>query len=171
MKALEEEKIDQLLGIINRYPSIEIAHFSDGSHLLSKKIYQLCAQHGYRYQLNCTSDICYEKAKSKYGSSDTISVKRFDLGRPRYTIQAKSYDYLFVSSEIADEEKSAFLQKSYAIIKNAGLILIFVPRGDLEQRYLWTELLQEHYFVASNTLDIFSEYDVIVSKKMHGWGG
>jgi len=171
MKVLEEEKIDQLLSIINRYPSIDIAHFSDGSHLLSKKIYQLCKEQGYRYQLNCTSDICYDKAKSKYGSSEAIAIKRFDLKRPRYSIQAKSYDYLFVTSEIADEEKPTFLQKSYGIIKNAGLILIFVPRGDLKQRYLWSDLLQEHYFVATNTLDIFSEYDVIISKKMHGWGG
>jgi len=171
LKQLEENRIDQLLGIINLYPSIGIAHFSDGSHLLSKKIYQLCAQHDYEYRLNCTTDICYEKSLAKYGSSDHITVKKFDLNRPRYTTQAKSYDYLFVSSEIADEEKSSFLQKSYTIIKNAGLILIFVPRGDVHQRQVWTELLQENNFVATNTLDIFSEYDVIISKKMHGWGG
>ena len=171
MKQLEEEKIDQLLGIINRYPSIEIAHFSDGSRLLSKKIHQLCEQYGYDYRLNCTSDICYEKAAARYATSEHITVKRFDLGRPRYMVQAKIYDYLFVTAEIADEERASFLQKSYGIIKNAGLILIFVPAGDLKQRHIWTELLQENYFVATNTLDIFSEYDVIISKKMHGWGG
>ena len=171
MKQLEENKIDRLLGIINLYPSIEIAHFSDGSHLLSKKIYQLCDHNGYEYRLNCTSDLCYKKSLAKYQSADHITVKKFDLNRPRYTIQAKSYDYLFVSLEIADEEKSSFLQKSYSIIKNAGLILIFVPRGDLDQRKAWSDLLQENNFVATSTLDIFSEYDVVISKKMHGWGG
>ncbi len=33
-------------------------------------------------------------------------------------------------------------------------------------------LLEEHYYVASNTIDdLFENYDVLISKKMHGWGG
>jgi len=168
---LEEEKIDQLLGIVNLYPSIAIAHFSEGSDLLSEKIYQLCKTHDYEYRLNCTTEVCYKKASDKYASSDLIKIKHFDLNRPRYMIQAKSYDYLFVSSSIPDGEKASFLRKSYAIIKNAGLIIIFVPKKNLSEQYLWTELLQEHNFVATNTIDIFTEYDVIISKKMHGWGG
>lgn len=171
MKQLEEKNIDQLLGIINLYPSVDIAHFSDGSHLLSKKIYQFCDEHEYNYLLNCISDICYEKALSKYGSAEHITVRHFDLDRPRYMIQAKTYDYLFVTADIADKDKSSFLKKSYPVIKNAGLILIFVPKDDMEQRQIWSELLQENYFVATNTLDIFSKYDVIISKKIHGWGG
>jgi len=171
MKQLEEEKIDQLLGIINLYPSIAIAHFSSGSHLLSAKISRLCEMHDYEYRLNCTAQNCYEKALEAYAQSKHTLVKHFDLGRPRYTIQAKIYDYLFVTTEIADRDKASFLQKSYGVIKNAGLILIFVAKGDLKERHLWTELLQEKNFVATNTLDIFTEYEVIISKKMHGWGG
>lgn len=171
MKQLEEKRIDQLLGIINLYPAIRIMHFSDGSHLLTKKISTLCKEHNYEYQLNCTSNICYEKASSKYIDADHIRIKQISLTQPRYAIQAKKYDYLFVTSEIPDEEKPSFLKKVYGVIKNAGLILIFVPKGDLHQRHMWTELLQENYFVATNTLDIFSHYDVIISKKMHGWGG
>ena len=171
MTQLEEDKIDQLLSIINLYPSTEIAHFSDDNNLLSKKIYQLCKKHDYDYRLNCTSETCYKEASDRYIDAEHITVKDFDLDRPRYMTQAKLYDYLFVTSEIPDEKKSAFLQKSYAIIKNAGLILIFIPKGDLQQRHLWTELLQEHYFVASSVIDIFDAYDVIISKKMHGWGG
>ena len=81
------------------------------------------------------------------------------------------YDYLFVSSNIPDEVKLPFLKKTYAVIKNAGNIIIFVPKGDYPQIHLWGQLLEENNFVATNTLDIFSNYDVIISKKMHGWGG
>jgi len=171
MKQLEAHKIDQLLGIVNLYPGIRIMHFSDGSHLLTKKIHQLCETHGYEYQLNCISDICYRKSAAKYGGSKAIRIKHFDLRRPRYAIQAKKYDYLFVTCEVPEGERENFVKKSYGAIKNAGLILIFVPRGERMQIDTWKELLQEHYFVATNTLDLFSEYDVIISKKMHGWGG
>jgi hypothetical protein len=81
------------------------------------------------------------------------------------------YDYLFVSSEIPDENKLSFLKKTYGVIKNAGNIIIFVPKGDGSQIHLWSQLLEDNNFVATNTLDIFSNYDVIISKKMHGWGG
>jgi hypothetical protein len=171
MKELEEAKIDQLLGIVNPYPSTEIAHFSDACSLLNEKIHRYCQSHGYRYQLNCTTDSSYEEAVATLPKDDTVRIKRFDLRRPRYTIQAKSYDYLFVTTDVPSEEQSAFVQKCHGIIKNAGLILIFVPRGDREQRERWNALLLEHYFVASNTLDLFEHYDVIISKKMHGWGG
>jgi hypothetical protein len=171
MKQLEEEKIDQLLGIINLYPSIRIMHFSEGSHLLSKKIAALCTAHDYEYQLNCINEICFEKATTKYADNKHVKVKKFDLAQPRYTIQAKSYDYLFVTTAVSDEMRPSFLKKAYGVIKNAGLIVIFIPRGDLHQKHLWTELLQDNNFVATNTIDLFSDYDVIISKKMHGWGG
>ena len=171
MKQLEEEKIDQLLGIINLYPSIRIMQFSDGSHLLSKKISRLCEENDYEYQLNCTDDIFYQKSILKYAENNHVKVKQINLGQPRYAIQAKMYDYLFVSSDIPDEEKLSFLKKTYSVIKNAGNIIIFVPKGDYPQIQLWTQLLEDNNFVATNTLDIFSNYDVIISKKMHGWGG
>jgi len=171
MKQLEEEKIDQLLSIINLYPSIRIMHFSDGSHLLSKKISRLCKEHDYEYQLNCTSDIFYQKSALKYADDDYVKVKLINLKQPRYAIQAKMYDYLFVTSDISDEEKFPFLKKIYGMIKNAGNIIIFVPKEKHSQIHLWSQLLEENNFVATNTLDIFSNYDVIISKKMHGWGG
>jgi hypothetical protein len=33
-------------------------------------------------------------------------------------------------------------------------------------------LLEENNYVASNTIDdLFEHYDLLISKKMHGWGG
>lgn len=168
---LEENKIDQLLGIIDIYPAIRVMHFSEGSHLLTKKIYELCREHEYEYQLNCTNDIYFQKATTRYSENKIIRIKRFNLSQPRYNIQAKLYDYLFVTSNIAQEERESFLKKSYGVIKNGGLILIFIPKGDLEQNYIWSELLSQNNFVATNSLDIFERYDLIISKKMHGWGG
>ncbi|MEA3456028.1 MAG: hypothetical protein U9R26_05945 [Campylobacterota bacterium] len=171
MKQLEEENIDQLLDIINLYPSIRIMQISDGSHLLSKKISQLCEENEYEFQLNCNSDIFYQKSILKYADADHVKVKLINLEQPRYAIQAKMYDYLFVSSTIPDAQKSSFLKKTYGAIKNAGIIILFVSKGESAQHDLWTQLLEDNNFVATNILDIFSNYDLIISKKMHGWGG
>jgi len=35
----------------------------------------------------------------------------------------------------------------------------------------WQQVLEENYFVATNTIDMFEEYEILISKKMHGWGG
>jgi hypothetical protein len=68
--------------------------------------------------------------------------------------------------------RSDFLKKTHSIIKNAGMILIFLPKEERTQYYEWTALLEEHYYVASSIIDdLFEHYDVIISKKMHGWGG
>jgi len=167
---LEIEKVEQLLTIINLYPAIRIMHFSSGSHLLSKKIVELCREHGYEYQLNCTTDVCFEKANRKYMEYPEVVVKIINVAQPRYTLQAKAYDYLFVTCPIDEAEQNSFLKKSYAMIKNAGLIVIFIPKDGLREYHLWSELLDENNFVATNRVNLFEHYDLIISKKMHGWG-
>ena len=175
MKPLKQYHIDQLLSIINLYPSIRVMHFSENSLELNRSILNLCRKHDYEFQLNCTSKEAFDTLSRELDSSPLLHIKEFDLRVPRYAIQAKVYDYLFVSSMIDDNTKSSFLSKSHAIIKNAGIIIIFVPKiedkRDDKSIYLWSQLLEESYFVATNTIDIFDEYDLVVSKKMHGWGG
>ena len=35
----------------------------------------------------------------------------------------------------------------------------------------WLAILEEQYYVSTNIIDdMFEEYDVIVSRRMHGWG-
>ncbi len=169
------EQIKQLLSIINLYPSIRIMHFSDKLMELDREIVALCDQNSYEFQLNATSKEYFDSATREFGENPLLHIKDFNLNIPRYATQAKLYDYLFVSSTIEDDQKDSFLQKSYGVIKNAGIIIIFVPKvessKDYKSIYLWTELLEENNFVATNSIDISQEYDIVVSKKMHGWGG
>ena len=175
MKQLDTKSINQLLSIINIYPSIRIMHFSQNQPNLNSAILKLSQTNGYEFQLNSTTTEDYENSKNQFKESSNISIANFNLNRPRYNIQAKQYDYLFVSTKIEDEEILKFLKKSHSIIKNAGLILIFIPKvdkiSDYDTIYRWNSLLEESYFVATNSIDISLDYDVIVSKKMHGWGG
>ncbi|SFV62044.1 hypothetical protein MNB_SV-6-349 [hydrothermal vent metagenome] len=167
----EEGRVEQLLGIINLYPAIRIMHFSDSDDILTKKIYELCSKSEYEYQINSIDKASSEELTNRYGELPYIKIKHINLKQPRYATQAKLYDYLFVTSDIDSDSRDSFVQKCYGAIKNAGLFILFIPKDDMREYHQWSELLSEHNFVAINKLDTFSYSDVVIAKKMHGWGG
>ena len=171
MKIDEKEELEKLLAIIQPAPMLRIGHFCDSDILLSDILDTFCQKSEYEQILNCTDEGILTPLQTKYENSNYTKVKSFDLNRPNYLIQGKFYEYLFVTTWIEDNIKDSFLKKAHKTIKNAGLIILFIPRGDLYQRDIWSRLLEENYFVATNTIDLSSKYDVIISKKMHGWGG
>jgi hypothetical protein len=172
MKNIEQNKLETLLQIIAPAPALRIAHFSEGGEKMVEILGDFCSEQTYEYQVNCTEPSFFETVNNTYKDHKVIKPVKFTLERPRYMIQGKLYEYLFVTSTIPTEIRSDFLKKTHGIIKNAGLILIFIPKGDSQQRYNWIALLEENYYVASSTIDdLFAHYDVIISKKMHGWGG
>ena len=171
MKKIEKTKLEQLLQIIPDHPMIRIAHFADSGEEMTEVLSDFCQEKGYEYQINCTDAAFYEKVSEKYRDPDSVKVLKFTLERPRYMIQGKTYDFLFVTAKIKETLLDDFVKRCHPIIKNAGNILIFLPKKNHTERYEWIRLLEEHYYVASNTIDdMFEHYDVLISKKMHGWG-
>ncbi len=172
MKTIEENKLETLLQIIAPAPALRIAHFSESGEALVHMLGDFCSKNEYEYQINCTQPSFFETLQNRYKDNTYIKPVNFSLERPRYMIQGKLYEYLFVTSTIDTEMRSDFLKKCHGIIKNAGIIIIFLPKGNSVQRYEWISLLEEHYYVASSTIDdLFEHYDILISKKMHGWGG
>ncbi len=172
MNKIETTEFKKLLQIISHAPALRIGHFSDGGETIVNMLSELCQEKAYEYQINCTEPSFFETLSQTYKELSHVKPINFTLERPRYMIQGKMYEYLFVTSTIPQEMRSDFLKKAHSIIKNAGNIIIFLPSGSYEERYHWVELLEEHYYVASNTIDdLFENYDVLISKKMHGWGG
>jgi len=172
MKNIEKDKLKKLLEIIADAPALRIAHFSESGEMMTEILSDFCQKKGYEYQINCTNSSFFETMSDKFKDINAVKPIKFTLERPRYMIQGKIYEYLFVTTVIEEKMRSDFLKKAHGIIKNAGNILIFLPKGSYEERYSWMALLEEHYYVASNTIDdLFENYDVLISKKMHGWGG
>ena len=168
MKNLEKLKI--LLSIIKDNPSLDIAHFTDQDNLLVKLLDEFCTQKSYRYQLNLLDNSIEESMSQKYKFS-TTKVKMFHLQRKSYLIQAKQYDFVFVTATIDLDIESDFLKRIYQIIRNAGNLIIFIKKEDYMIRYRWIELLEEHNYVATSTIDnLCNDYDIVITKKMHGWG-
>ena len=171
MKNIELDQVDQLLEIIQNKPAQRVMHFSEGSHLLSKKLAALCLDYQSDYYLNCCKDACYDKAKTKYAEAAHVHVNKFALMRPRYKIQGMEYDYLISTLDFTDKDKASFLEKCYPIIRTGGNLILLIPNSSYAERDEWHALLEEKYYVSATIIDdIFTEYDVIVARRMHGWG-
>jgi hypothetical protein len=171
MNDLEKDKLKLLLDIVADRPSTRIAHFSDGGKYMTDTLSDLCATKEYSYQINCTSPDFYASVEEEYKALPHIHLLNFSLARPKYFIQGKEYDYLFVTSTIPVEDRSEFLRKCYDIIKTAGNLILFIPKGSREERDEWLRILQDRGYVSTSTIDdMFEHYDIIISKRMHGWG-
>jgi hypothetical protein len=163
--------LKSLLSLVADRPSTRIVHFSDGKKEFNDSLVEFATDKQYDYQLNATTPEFYERMKNEYNASTSVHLINFSLGRPKYFIQGKEYDYVFVTSHISTEEREDFLSKCYPIIKTAGNIILVIPQKEQEAQKNWLPLLEKKGYVASNILDDWIEgYDILISKRMHGWG-
>lgn len=171
MTQIEQEKLLTLLGIVGPYPSTTLLHFANDDIQSCKTIHRYCQSKGYGYQINVTDEMFYHSLLEHFKEEAETKVVSFDIARPRYLIQGKKYEFVFVTAPIEPKQRSSFLEKTYEIIRNSGNILLFIPKEEYAQKEEWVALLESCYFVATNIIDdLFDSVDVIVSKKMHGWG-
>ena len=171
MKKLEQDRLEKLFELIETKPAIRIAHFCDGGAKFTKMLSNLCLEKEYEYQINCINEATYEEMMERYKEIKDVQPVKMPLARPRYFMQAKEYEYLFVTATIPQEQRSDFIKKCFPLIVKGGNIIVFLPKNDHSLRYNWIALLEEHYYVATSTIDdLFEHYDVVISKKMHGWG-
>ena len=171
MKNIEQSQVEQLLQIIQSKPGQRIVHFSDGLPILTESLNELCKTHDSAYHLYCTNDTSYEQSVSKYKNQDHIRITKFMLRRPRYLMQGIEFDYLIATLDFTEENKTLFLEKCYPIIRTGGNIMIIIPNSAYEERDEWREILEEQYYVSVAIIDdMFEDYDVVVAKRMHGWG-
>lgn len=171
MKAIEKREIEKVLEIVKPAPLIRIGHFADSGEDIPEVLSKFCDAYDYEYVLNCTDNAFFAQMKEHYSYLKTNNIRSFNMSRASYMQQGKFYDYLFVSSFIDPDDRETFLQKAHKVIKNAGLILIFIESKQKKDIYQWNSLLEENYFVATNAVELDSSWSVIISKKMHGWGG
>jgi len=171
MKKLESKSIEQLLSIIPEHPATRIMHISDGGEELSDSFRDFVEKHDYEYLLNTPSEEFFPKAKERYAESKHCIIKKIKLQQRNYASMAKRYDYLFVTADIPEEMQEEFTKRVHPHIKNAGNIILFLPKNDLMILDRWRGYLEENFYVAINNIDMFENYEILIAKKMHGWGG
>ncbi|MEA3455279.1 MAG: hypothetical protein U9R26_02110 [Campylobacterota bacterium] len=171
MKNLEKEPLETLLSIMGSTPSFKIAHFTDGGEELIEMLNEYCISHEYQYQVNCTEKTFYEKVDEHYKDIKNTKVVNFPLQRRSYMIQSQEYNFIFVTTEIEENFRKDFLQRVHKIIRSAGNLILFLPKRGYTERDNWIAALEESLYVSTSVIDdMFEHYDIILSRKMHGWG-
>jgi hypothetical protein len=170
MKKLESKRIEQLLSIIPEHPATRIMYITQNDLQLSDLLASFVKKRDYEFLLNVTDDIFYEEVKDRYEDEST-TVKKMKFEQRRYVSMAKQYDYIFVSATVPENLQEQFAKTIHSHIKNAGNIILFLPKNNLMILDSWQRTFVENYFVATNNIDIFENYEILISKKMHGWGG
>ncbi len=171
MKHLDSTDIDQLLKIIKVEPSIRIMHLSDGDLECNRQLAGVAGKHGYEFDIRSLSESDYTESLKHFGTHKGITVSKLRLTQPRFSSQAKLYDYLFITAEIQEDMQENLLSRSYESLKSGGLILIIEEENEENLWQRWGHGLESSYFVAANTIPLSGGHSVIIARKMHGWGG
>ena len=173
MKTLEDTIVDTLIQIIPNHPALRLMQVADinknisNENMLIDKLFEFVKDKEYDFHLNLiTKDNRYN---DKYKLSKVSSVRFLDLNRASFMLQARLYDFVYISADIKDI--GDFSQKIYKVIKGSGIILIFIDKSKQDKLQEWKEELENNFFVAINTIDISNDFEVLSAKKMHGWGG
>ena len=161
-----KKEIEELLTIIPRnYPIMDIYHLTDNCDALCDALHDLCQELGYHYDLMINSQKNYEYLKE----NRHLSPRKFEVKKQRYNVQSRTYDFVFVFIDLESiENKELFYKKIYAISKNAGKVLFFIP-NDADIRKLEDTLIVHNYVATNQIEDVFEDYQVLSAQKMHGW--
>jgi phospholipid N-methyltransferase len=167
MKILEKDKVKQLLQIIQNKPGQHIVHFSQGSHLLTKMLAELCKKYDDQCYLYCAKNVFYDKSKTKYSGQPHMHIRKFNLNQSSYKIEDIKYDYLVSTLEFTPEDKNVFLKKCYSVIRSGGDVVILIPKSEDPEQDEWEAKLQAQGFEYPLIIeDLFEHYDVILSKRI-----
>lgn len=170
MRNLEPKAIEQLLSIVPDHPASSLMEFSNGDKALSTAIKTLCHERGYHYQLNFIDEELYKKAYPLFTEEGRCIVKKIKWEQRRYASMALQYYVVFVSTTVPDDTKEMFLSNVLHHIKTSGHIVLFFPKNDQNAMDDWWALLEEKLFVAISTLNVSENCDILVARRMHGWG-
>ena len=165
MKISNPIQVDNLLNILDQKPSQNIVHFSDGSHLLTKKLQQFCQKIDSTYYLYTLKNVFYDKSKTKYAYTPHIHIVKFDLHSPSYRRQEIKYDYIISTLDFEEENKNDFLEKCAPILCKGGSIIIITADSHSRAGSAWPEVLKLHHYVSVNIIDtLLDNYTVIMAK-------
>ena len=167
MKILNPIQVELFLNILDKKHTQKIIHFTESSHLLTKKLHHFCQENNIQYALYCAKDIFYDKSKTKYSHDPHIDIVKFDLHSSDWMLQETKYDYLIVTLDLKKEDKRHFLDKSYLTLQKEGSMIVITPKSDVNALVQWQSLLNEKHYATVNTFHtMLDNYDVMIVKSV-----
>jgi len=150
--------ISPLFDLIPNHPGIFISIIEDECFECVNELVQ------YANSIEATLHV---KSLSDKNYPESLHVDEFRFEQNRYNNHAVQYDFVFICAAIDTRSDTLDIaNKIYRVLKNAGHVFVLSKK---ESTCKLTKILEESNFVALNTIDLNSQFDVISAKKMHGW--
>ena len=115
--------------------------------------------------------VVYSKEDLEFDSTDVCTtlqhVKDFD---DSFRALPRNHDAVILKDILSKHHKKEMILKlAYLTLANSASIVIIEKKGVMDIELI-KAMLEEHEFRASNSVEIFDEYDLVIAKKMHMWG-
>jgi len=161
------DSIKALLQSLPKSPGMRIMHFCKEPLLISQ-IQEYCKSESDYCEYLIATLTAQDATKLQEFQNSYTEVKYLSPQRPRFHMQSKQYDYLFLST--LPQERIPFFKKIYSALKNGAPLFIFLEKEASELYYkIESELIETNY-VATNKTEL-KEFTLLSAKKMHGWSG
>ena len=162
-----KSEIDKLLNSLAKQPNFMVMHFAKDKKYVNQ-IQSWCKDGNLCNEYRVLTFSTEVEEELKVFEDEITKVKYLTSKRPRYSMQGKFYDYLFVFD--LPQNLEDFLKKVYGSLKNGAPSFIFLESRDKNFAYRVESILIECNFVATTIMEI-DNLLVVSARKMHGWGG
>lgn len=159
------QEIEQFLELIKPLPAYKIldvtSHADELTLAIARKLQPFEGE----------LDVALYPGEHNAVALENISVSgRIDSYSKPFKAPARSYD-IVILRDILDRHAFAerILKLAYGTLANAGGIIVVQRKGSIDSIEMM-QRLETSEFRASNTIDIFTDSDLIMAKKMHMWG-
>jgi len=146
---ITQKEIESFLSLFNVTPNTSILHISNNCFDITSTIE------------NFSNTI---NGKLIYKDFHTLNLERFRL-------IAREFEYAIISEcldGIGDKDK--FIQEVYHSLENSANVILIENKNNNNNIETMIHLLDSNDFRATNAIDIFEDYHLVIAKKMHMWG-
>ncbi|MEA3316002.1 MAG: hypothetical protein U9Q30_09120, partial [Campylobacterota bacterium] len=92
-----------------------------------------------------------------------------DINENRFRLVAREYEYVVLTDILTSiDDIDKFIQTCYHSLENSAQIIL-IAKKDNQDIYSLLDILDRNDFRASNDIDIFDKYNLVMAKKMHMW--
>lgn len=145
---ISQKEIEFFLSLFQKTPNSSILHISKNCIAITTILE------------NYSSKI---DAKLTYKDLNTLNLEKFQLS-------ARNFEYAIISNcldEIKNNNK--FIQEIYHSLENSANVILIENKKN-NNVLTMVDILDKNDFRATNSIDIFEDYNLVIAKKMHMWG-
>lgn len=159
--------LKQFLQLFNPLPGNHFIQVTTHVDETTTALYELLQNTGGELRIALYRDEDISDVQDKYPDAKVQQVKNFvhpfrALPRDNDIVILKDIFHLH-------HDKDKLLKSTYTTLANTAEMIIMQKKGTMDIQSM-LEMLEEYEYRAANYIDVLSEYDLVMAKKMHMWG-